>query len=219
MSQPWSYSALNSFETCPKKHWHTRVVKDIKEPPIPESSYGTQAHKALELRVAKGKALPPQFSQMEPIIARLANAKGDKLPEQELAINASFRPTGWWSEDVWCRAKLDLAIVNGPNAVTIDYKTGKFDPDFTQQRLATALLMLHNRAIQKAQVLYIWLKTKTISPQEMTRADMTEFWSEIMPRVKKYQRAFEISEFPAKKNGLCRRHCPVTACIYNGANQ
>lgn len=35
MSKPvaWSYSALTSFETCPHRHYETKIAKTIKEPP------------------------------------------------------------------------------------------------------------------------------------------------------------------------------------------
>ena len=31
-SPAWSYSSITLFDQCPKKYYHLRVAKDIKEP-------------------------------------------------------------------------------------------------------------------------------------------------------------------------------------------
>jgi PD-(D/E)XK nuclease superfamily len=215
----WSYSRLNSFETCPKKFWHEAIAKDVEEPPdTDEQSYGNKVHKALELRIKDGKPLPSNLRHLTPIADKFANATGEKLTEQQLAIDASFRPVKWFDKNTWCRAIVDLAIVNKSHAVTVDYKTGNMSDDFTQQRLATSVLMLHRRDIETADSMYLWLKFRKITKEFMTRAAMRDTWNNLLPRVRRYQKAFDTSEFPARQNGLCKKYCPVKQCIYNGAN-
>lgn len=214
----WSFSRLNSFETCPKKFWHESVRKDI---PFEESEamrYGKLVHKALELRVGKGTPMPLNLRHLEKYAKLLSNAKGDKLTEQQLAIDNNFEPCDWFSKQTWCRAILDLAIVKGSHAVVFDYKTGKISSDFTQLRLAGVLLMLHMPELQTVELSYLWTKEKKITKYEqtLTRDDIKKVVLEMMPRIKKYERAHRMESFPARPGFLCKNWCPVKVCPYHG---
>ena len=214
----WSYSRLNNFENCPKKFWHESVRKDV---PFEESEamrYGKLVHKALELRVGKGKAMPLNLRYLEKYAKLLAEAKGDKLTEQQLAIDSNFEPCDWFSKQTWCRAILDLAIVLGTHGVVFDYKTGKISSDFTQLRLAAVLLMLHMPEIQTVDLAYLWTKEKKITKYEQTlsRDDIKTVVLELMPRIKKYERAHRLESFPARPGFLCKSWCPVVKCPHHG---
>ena len=49
LKHPWSYSALTSYETCPKRYQLTRVTKQVTEPQTEATRWGNEVHKALEL--------------------------------------------------------------------------------------------------------------------------------------------------------------------------
>ena len=214
----WSYSRLNNFETCPKKFYHQSVAKDVYEAEGEAMRYGKMVHKALEMRVGKNKPLPLNLRHLEKYAGLLAAAKGSKLCEQQLAIDNSFEPCDWFSKQTWCRAIIDLAIVKPPHAIVIDYKTGKISNDFTQLRLAGVLLMLHMPEIQTVELLYLWTKDKKITSYErpLTREDIKVVVTELMPRIKKYEKAHRVESFPARPGFLCKRFCPVVACPYHG---
>lgn len=214
----WSYSRLDGFETCPKKFWHLNVRKDVPFEETEAMRYGKLVHKALEHRVGKNKPLPLNMRYLEKYAAALSGATGEKLTEQQLAIDASFEPCDWFSKETWCRAIVDLAIVNGPKAVIFDYKTGKIKDDFTQLRLAAVLLMLHMPEIQKVDLAYLWTKEKKITRYEstLTRDDIKNVVLELMPRIKKYERAHRTESFPARPGFLCKKYCPVVACPHHG---
>lgn len=214
----WSYSRLNNFETCPKKFWHQSVAKDVFEAEGEAMRYGKLVHKALELRIGKNKPLPLNLRHLERYAKTLSNAKGDKLTEQQLAIDANFEPCDWFSKDTWCRAIIDLAIVKPPHAVVFDYKTGKISDDFTQLRLAGVMLMLHMPEIQTVALSYLWTKEKKITSYErsLTREDIKTVVIEFMPRLKKYEKAHRTESFPARPGYLCKKYCPVVACPYHG---
>lgn len=214
----WSYSRLTSFETCPKKFWHLSVKKDVFEPESEAMRYGKKVHKALELRVGKGKPLPLDLRYLEGYAKQLADAVGEKLTEQQLAIDENFEPCSWFSKQTWCRAILDLSIVSPPHAVVLDYKTGKISDDFTQLRLAGVMLLLHMPEIQTVDLGYLWTKDKqlTKAEQKLHRDDIKSVIADLMPRIKKYQRAHENNEFPPRPSGLCKRYCPVTKCPHHG---
>jgi CRISPR/Cas system-associated exonuclease Cas4 (RecB family) len=215
----WSYSRLNGFETCPKKFWHLSVRKDIREAESEAMRYGKMVHKALELRVGKNKPMPLNLRYLDRYAKTLAEAKGNKLTEQQLAIDNNFEPCDWFSKDTWCRAIIDLAIVNGTHAIVIDYKTGKISSDFTQLRLAGVLLMLHMPEIQTVDLAYLWTKDKKMTKYEdgpLTRDDIKHVVLELMPRLKKYEKAHRTESFPARPGFLCKNWCPVTTCGYHG---
>lgn len=214
----WSFSRLNAFENCPKKFWHESVRKDV---PFEESEamrYGKLVHKALELRVGKAKPLPLNLRHLEKYAKLLADANGNKLTEQQLAIDSSFEPCDWFSKETWCRAIIDLAIVNGSDAVVFDYKTGKISSDFTQLKLAGVLLMLHMPEIKTVDLAYLWTKEKKITRHDskLTREDIKTVVTEFMPRLRKYERAHRTESFPARPGFLCKNWCPVKKCPHHG---
>lgn len=214
----WSFSRLNSYETCPKKFWHTSVRKDVIEPESEHMRYGKEVHKALELRVGNERPLPINLRHLEKHASKLASAKGQKLTEQQLAIDSNFEPCDWFSKQTWCRAIIDLAVVSPPHAVVVDYKTGKISDDFTQLRLAGTLLMLHMPEIHTVDLCFLWTREKAITRDEkrLTRNDIKTVISSLMPRIRKYEKAHKTESFPARPSGLCKRHCSVTKCPHHG---
>lgn len=220
MKRPaWSFSRLKNFEQCPKKFWHTMIKKDVVEPINDTMSYGQEVHKALELRVKKGKRLPMHLTHLEPVAAKFAkpSVKPDEiLTEQQLAIDADMQPCDWFSKDAWCRAIIDYLAIKGNNAVLVDYKTGRMYDDFTQLELTAALLMAYRDDIDTVQVLYWWTKEKKVTSSVVCREDLPDVWNKFLPRLKKYDEAFRHDEFRARQNYLCAKYCPVKACPYNG---
>lgn len=214
----WSFSRLNSYELCPKKFWHLSVRKDVQDTEGEAMRYGKLVHKALELRISKSKPLPLNLRFLEKYAALLEKAKGEKLTEQQLAVDNNFEPCDWFSKATWCRAIIDLAIVRPPHAVVFDYKTGKISDDFTQLRLAGVLLMLHMPEIQTVELAYLWTKDKKITRYErtLTRDDIKTVVLELMPRIKMYERAHRMESFPARPGFLCKKFCPVVACPHHG---
>ena len=180
--------------------------------------YGKMVHKALELRVGKNKPLPLNLRYLEKYASVLASSTGNKLTEQQLAIDANFEPCDWFSKQTWCRAIIDLAVVKAPHAVVFDYKTGRISSDFTQLKVAGVLLMLHMPELQTVDLSYLWTKEQKITKYEetLTREDIKVVVTELMPRLKKYEAAHRNDSFPMRPNYLCKKYCPVKKCPHNG---
>lgn len=194
------------------------VRKDVREGESEAMRYGKLVHKALELRVGKGKPLPLNLQHLERYAKLLADSEGVKLTEQQLCIDNMFNPCDWFGKDAWCRAIIDLAIVKDTHALILDYKTGKISDDFTQLRLAGVMLMLHKPEIQTVELGYLWTKDKKLTRDDtcLTRADIKRVVSDLMPRIKKYETAHRTENFPARPGFLCKKYCPVKACPHNG---
>lgn len=222
-SQPkaWSFSALTSFETCPKQFWHYRIKKDVKDSGNEASQYGEHVHKAAKNYLMQGTKLPLDLVHMQPTFDQYKNnAFDDVRAELQLAINSDYEPTGWFNKDVYCRVVIDAAFTKGNLALLVDWKTGKMKPDAeaTQLKLSGVVYLLHDPEIQLVSMRYVWLAHKGKTTNfTMRREDIPAVWNELAPRIKRYQEAHRKDEFPANPSGLCRKFCPVKSCPHNGA--
>jgi hypothetical protein len=212
----WSYSALDSFELCPKKHYHEKIAKDVVQKTNEVQGYGIDGHKFFENRLLKGTPLPLDFQHHERYLKRIDTIPGTKMPEQKLAINRDYQPTGWFDDDVYCRAIIDFIIYADKYAVIVDWKFGKQKPGFDQLELSAAVFACFKPEIQTYKAFFYWAKEKKLSPITIERDDTVAIWNRFLPRVNDMQTAIEKENFPAKQNFLCKRHCPVKQCKYNG---
>jgi hypothetical protein len=212
----WSYSSLTNYEQCPKKFFHTKVQKDIKDPPGEAAKWGTQVHSDLELRIKNKKTLPDELTKFEPLCAKIEASPGRVFTETQYALTSSFKRTGWFDRDVWVRAILDVGVINGTNALILDWKTGKIKHDSNQLKLSAAVIMHTEPDVEKVNTGFVWLKDNKIGKETYTRDQIPEIWQEFMPRVRRLEIAHEQSKWEAKPSGLCKAWCPVTSCEHNG---
>jgi hypothetical protein len=214
VSRPaWSYSRLTSLETCPRKFWHLNVQKDLKEEESEAMREGTATHKALELRVRDGKRLPLHLRHLEPVMAKICAAPGEKSVEQQIALDENLQITDWFSKSAWVRMKSDLTILNGPAAICFDYKTGKRKDEFTQLKLNAAVTMLLAPEIETVTMAFVWTKVNEVSSEKIHRHQMADTWGELMKRVDKYDAAYAKNDFPPKPNFFCAG-CVVKTCQF-----
>ncbi len=212
----WSYSALDSYELCPKKHWAEKIGRIVKPQRSTVGDYGAEAHKHFEKRLISSKPLPLDLRHHESVLAKLAAAPGEGMPEQKLALNRDFKPTGFFDDDVWVRGIIDFVKVNGQHLLVIDHKFGRMKEGFDQIDLMVAIMFCYMPEINTATGAYYWAKEKKLTRKKYTRNNGPAIWNGFLPRVKQMENAKKNDEFPARPNFLCKRHCPVKSCPYNG---
>lgn len=212
MTPAWTYSQLESFETCPKKHYHLKVARDVTEPPSPHQEWGTRVHSAFEDAINKDHPLPEGMRQWQALADKLRAIEGDKLTEQKFAIDRNFQPTGW--KTAWSRGIADLVILRGTQAAVLDFKTGKRKPS-EQLDLYANYAYHHYPNVTSVRVGYVWLKDRRIDWKSTTADSVSTTWQTLLPRVRKLESAFERDSWPARPSGLCRGWCPVTSCSFN----
>lgn len=220
MSKPfvWSYSNLTAFELCPKKYFHEKIAKDVVMKTNDTQAYGIYAHKSFEDRMIKNKPLPMDLKHHEKTLVRLYDVPGQGMPEQKLAINDKFECTGFFDSDVWCRGIVDYAkIKDGSDTLLVaDWKFGRMQEGFDQIKLMMAMMTSYHPELENFVGLYYWAKDKRITKTTLTSKQIPEVWNTFLPRVSHMEQSVVAGEFPAKKNFLCKKHCPVVKCPWNG---
>lgn len=207
--QAWTYSRLESFETCPKKFYHLNVAKDYYDPPTEATKWGERVHKAMEDRITIGTPLPEGMGQWESLADKIATLPGEKYAEIKLAIDRGFQPTDWKS--AWSRGIADLLVTYKNTAVVLDYKTGKRKPS-EQLALYAAYAFAYYPQIEKVTTGFVWLKEKKIDKKGFERSEVPVIWQEFLPKIRKLESAYERDSWPARPSGLCRGWCPVKVC-------
>jgi hypothetical protein len=214
MTNPaWTYSQLDTFETCPKKFYHLKVAKDVSDPPSVHSEWGVRVHSAFEEFMLSGTLLPDGMTQWQPLANKLASLPGTKLTEQKFAITRCFEPTEW--KTAWSRGIADLVVIHKDKAAVIDYKTGKRKP--SEQLDLYANYVFHQYPeVNLVTTGYVWLKEAKIDWKPLPRESVATTWQVLLPRVAKLESAYERDSWPARPSGLCKNWCPVTSCTFNG---
>ena len=212
----WSYSALDVYMTCPRKYWAEKVAKCVPFVPNQATEYGKVVHKKFEEYLIKGKPLPLDLRHHEKVLSRLKAAKGEGMPEQKLALNREFEPTGYFDPDVFVRAILDYVKVHKNRALIVDHKTGKMFEGYDQLELAAACISPYMPEITEFRLAYYWTKEKKLTHKKLEAVDLPEVWNKFLPRVQRLQNSFDKDSWPTKYNGLCRNWCGYKECPHAG---
>lgn len=217
---PWTYSQLDSFENCPKKFYHLKVIRDVVEPPTVHTDWGTKVHTALENYIKDGECLPEGMTQWDNLAKKLAALPGEKHTEIKFAVDKGFQPCDW--KQSWSRGIADLLVVHKDKAVVIDYKTGKRKPT-EQLDLYANYVFHHYPQVNVVSTGFVWLKDRRIDwnfgrdeGKPFSRGEVPFVWNSFLPRIRKLESAYERDKWPAKTSGLCKAWCPVLSCEFNG---
>ena len=197
------------YENCPKNYFHQRIEKSVKDSGNAVTAYGERVHKALELRLGEDAALTSETARYGAICESIQMiAKGGVLTvEEEMTLNQSLEPTGWWDSDAWLRSKIDVLVRKGPKAVMFDWKTGKRRPDFDQLEMFAAQVFKHYPEVQEVKTTFVWLKEMKMDHETFTRDSLPAIMQKILTKIKRVEGSLEHDNWPAKPSGLCK-WCP-----------
>jgi hypothetical protein len=216
MTQPtaWSYSRIESSETCARKYYHLNVAKDLKEPETSYQVEGTETHAAFKGFFKSGLQLPLHLRHHGPVLTKINGMPAtEKVVEQQIALDAQWQPTDWFSKSAWVRVISDLTQLNGSMATVWDWKTGKQKDDFTQLKLNAAITMHLAPEVNTMMMVYYWTKTRNITKDKITRDQLPEFWGTMLGRVQTFQSMYDRQDFPPRPNPFCKG-CVVRNCEY-----
>ena len=205
-----SYSSIKLYENCPYRYFRQRILKDVVDEGGEASKYGERVHQYLEMRLKQDGLLPQEVAHYEPLCASVERiAKDGELHiEKELVLNDNLTPTGWWDADAWLRSKLDILVISGNDAVVMDWKTGKRNPDFFQMQLFAAQVFKHFPDVVRVKTSLVWLKTMEMDTENYDRVSINAIWAEVMKRIQRIHTSLEHDNWPMRPSGLCR-FCPA----------
>jgi hypothetical protein len=215
----WSYSKLKSFESCPKRHLHLDILKDVKEEDSDQLTWGNYVHKSLAERIEKSIPLPKGMEEYEIWCEKILQTDDPDtkiLVEQKLAITKDFDPCSYFDNNVWFRSVGDVIKISSNVALIADWKTGKILEDGAQLALAAQCVFSHYPSVLAVRSEFIWLKEDATTSQVFRKGDMPAMWNGIFPRIRTLEHAAESMNYPPKPGGLCKRFCPVTQCPHHG---
>ena len=212
----WSYSSIKTFEQCPKKYFHLKVVKDVKDEPGPEAQYGTAVHLAAEEFIRDGKPIPEKFAFMRPVLEPLAAKPGEKHCELRLGVaktDTGFAPTSFFAKDVWYRGIVDLLIIDGDKGWMIDYKTGKNAKyaDLKQLDLMAGALFVKYPDLKVIKSGLAYVVSQEFPKKTHKRKHLNQYLSVFENQLDRLEAAMENGIWNPQSGPLCG-WCPVTAC-------
>jgi hypothetical protein len=210
---PWSFSTIESYETCPAKYEAARVSRKYPDSQNEASIWGNRVHAALEKRVASKTPLPAGMEQWEPLAASFDNHGGKLLTEYRYALNKQFGPTQW--KTAWTRGIIDVGVVRVDHAAIYDWKTGKPKADAGQLKLSAAAMMHSFPYLKTVTTGYIWLKDNTLKEDTFTREDLPAIWGDFLPRVVKWENSYKLNKWEKRPSGLCNGWCSNLDCTFN----
>lgn len=203
-----SHTFLSNYENCPRKAWHMYVAKDLpRESPTPEMEAGIVAHTAFETAL---KCNLPERAPDPKLATMILQSDGLKHFEWEVGIVESGTAIGFWTQTVWFRGKLDVAIVAPPNALIIDWKTGKPREDPTELQRFAIMLQSHYPSVEIIAGAYVWLNHGGMGPLHDLSDTVTP-----MRKIKTLDASIKArdayKEWNPTPNPLCA-WCPVRSC-------
>lgn len=214
----WSFSSLKTFQQCPKKYYHTKVAKDVKEPDTVATLYGKEVHTAAEDHVREGKPIPEKFAYMEPVLDMLNRIEGEKLCEVQLGLTKDLTACAFDAKNVWWRGIADLVIINEEKqlAHSVDYKTSKSAryADVKQLDLVAAGLFAKFPKINRVKSALVFVVSKEFVRAEHYRDRMAEYIKKPAADVARIEAALENGVWNPISGPLCK-FCAVKTCEYN----
>ena len=221
MIPAWSYSSIKTFDQCPKKYYHLKVVKDFKDEDSTATIYGKELHTAAEEFIRDGTPIPAKFSFLADTLKALSEIPGDKQCEIKLGVaknEGRFTPCDFFDKNVWWRGIADLLIINEETGVAhlIDYKTSKnakyADPK-QLDLLAGAVFLKYPKIVEiKAALLFVVCNDIVKKRYEtlQTMALMRTMDNELA----RLEVAMKTQVWNPISGPLCK-FCPVTECSHN----
>lgn len=218
----WSYSALKTFQSCPKKYYHLKVVKDVKESPSEIMLYGIDAHKAAELYVSEDTELPGKYEFMRKQLDTLKQLEGKKYCEFKFGLTRDMEPCDFFAKDVWLRGAIDLLVINEKTGTArmIDYKFGKSkNADMSQLQLMSLAVFKIFPNVKKVKAGLLFCPEDKMIPTQYVVDDAPSMWMQWLPEVARLEAAYEHDVWNANPSGLCKAWCQVLSCPHNGRSQ
>jgi hypothetical protein len=204
-----SYSALNAYQTCPRRFHHMYVLKDLpREEKSKEQLEGTAVHEAFKKRIRLNEPFPEKYSHYEALVQPVVTAPQIKWTEQKFGMTRDGKPCDFFADNVWLRGLVDLALVESPTAILLDWKTGKTWEDPFELEIQALLLSTAWPDVKTVKGHYVWLRGAALGT-EHDCSDMIKTLGKVLRIEESMRRRLISGEWHPDEGPLCG-WCPVT---------
>lgn len=221
MIPAWSYSSIKTFDQCPKKYYHLRIVKDVKDEDSTATLYGKELHKAAEDYIKLETPIPPRFSFISGTLEALKKIEGEKHCELKLGVakrDGKFAPCDFFAKDVWWRGIADLLVVNEERqqAWLVDYKTSKNAKfaDTKQLDLLAGAVFTHFPKVMEIKSALIFVVSNELVHKKHEFIMRSSYMNVMEPELVRLEAAIKNDVWNPNAGPLCK-FCPVTSCAHN----
>lgn len=228
---PWSYSALDTHENCPKQYHHKYVLKDLPpEEKSPEQEWGTFVHKEFDAYLSikpggiaamserqSGYKLPHDLTIHQPYLDTLLQKDGTLYTERKVALARSpFGPCNYFDKTVWWRGIIDCTVVelDEGRATIVDYKTGKKFDKWDQLAMSAVWMFYAEPKIELINAQFYWVQSQEVTKKVWGRQEVDTLIEMFLPKLQRFVTSFQTETFTPKQSGLCKGWCPVKSCQF-----
>jgi len=108
-----------------------------------------------------------------------------------------------------------LLIVDGEEAVIIDYKTGSSKyPDVKQLKLMALMTFAHFPEVNNIKAGLLFVKDSVFITEVYAKDDIEKLWDSFEPTLERLKQSYENDIWQANPTGLCG-WCPVKSCEFH----
>jgi len=212
----WSYSSLKTFQQCPKKYYHLKVAKDVKDDGSEATIYGKELHKVAENYVRDNVPIPERFKFIQKTVDALKNIPGEKHTEIELGVTntgGKLSACGFYDKNAWYRGIADLLIINGDEGYLVDYKSSKNAKyaDLKQLDLLAAAVFIHFPDIKSLKSALIFVVSNEFVNKEHSSQHKLAYFEHVRFDLERLEVAMKTGVWNAVSSPLCG-WCPVKTC-------
>jgi len=215
--QPWSHSALETFENCPKQYYETKVAKRWPYVATEEMAWGKSVHKKFEEYLLYQAPLGADLVTHQDFLDRFLALPGELAGEERIALDRHLNACNYFGNpEIWYRGQIDARKrdLAGGRTHMLDHKTGKVKSDFTQLKGFAMFEFLTQPLIHTVTVEFYWTQIKGASGETYTRDMLPSMLRFFAAKLGRYAEAFLTDTFIPKQSGLCNGWCPVTTCEF-----
>lgn len=211
----WSFSALDTYENCPKQYYETKVLKRFNEPPSKQMQWGRDVHKAFENYLLHGAPLGADLQVHEEFLRWFKELPGELAGEERIALNYRLQPCSYFGDPaIWMRGQVDARKRTATSSFILDHKTGKVKNDFRQLKLFAIHEFLTQPQIMEVRVEYYWTQIRAANGEVYQRHQLWDLVREFLPPLSRFAESYRTNVWNPKQSGLCNGWCPVTTCEF-----
>ena len=225
-----SPSSISTFLTCPRRFEGKYFLKEDPFVESDASRYGDRFHTCSQDYLVKRTPASDEFRHLVPVFDSVLRWPGQLLVEHELSVDKSLREqTSWKGRTLGGR--IDLLSLRGTTAVIGDWKTGRSDyEDPLQVSLNALTVFAAYRQVDRIDATYIYTKGGKVGRRyryyrhdedaerdnHPNKTPLSHLVQQTEHTLLRMQTMHMSGVFPKQRNGLCRKHCPIRSCQFNG---